>query len=135
MTTKYTYACDPRVFHENGLLVGGREMPSAAEIMGKEIKTFTNNILKKVILEANPIGHHKCNAFCRQEVQFLIGFPHSCDLKTSVPADMYEAVENFENLIGRKVYGGERNVEIQSLAIRLLPCSRYLEIIETAYYL
>ena len=48
---------------------------------------------------------------------------------------MFDAVENFENLIGKKVYGGERNVEIQSLALRLLPCSRYLEIIETAYYL
>lgn len=135
MTTKYTYACEPLMFHENGLMIGGRGMPTAANIMGKAIKSFTNNLLKRVLLEANPIGHHKCNSFCRQEVQFLIGYPHSCDLKSSVPTDMHQAVENFEQMIRKKVYHDEREVEIQSIAIRLLPCSRYLEIIETAYYL
>ena len=135
MRTKYTYACEPIIFHENGLMVGDRENPSAAVIMGKALKNFTNNLLKKILLEANPIGHHKCNALCRQEVQFLIGYPHSCELKSSVPSDMREFVENFEKLIGKKLYKGEREVEIQTLAIRLLPCSRYLEIIETAFYL
>ena len=123
------------MFHENGLMVGDREMPSAAAIMGKAMRNFTNNLLKRILLESNPVGHHKCNAFCKQQVQFLIGYPHSCDLKSSVPADMRDSVEKFESLIKKRIYDDELEVEIQSVCIRLLPCSRYLEIIETAYYL
>ena len=135
MSTKFSYASDPVMFHANGLKVGGRDMPSAAAIMGGQLKKFTNNLLKKVLVESNPVGHHQCNAFCRQQVQFLIGYPHGCDLKSSVPADMRESVENFENYISKKLYGNVLDVEIQSVTIRLLPCSRFIEIIETAFYL
>lgn len=135
MATKYSYASEPVMFHANGLKVGDREMPSAASMMGSHMRRFTNNLLKKVLVESNPVGHHQCTSFCRQQVQFLIGYPHGCDLKNSVPRDMVDMVENFETLISKKLYGNIVDVEIQSVSIRLLPCSRYLEIIETAFYL
>lgn len=135
MTTKFTYACEPVMFHANGLKVGDREMPPAYLIMGPQIKKFTNCLLKKILVETNPVGHHKCNSMCRQQVQFLIGYPHGCDLKSAVPLDMREKVEDFEKLISNRLYQDIIDVEVQSVAIKLLPCSRYLEIIETAYYL
>ena len=135
MTTKYSYASEPVMFHANGLKVGDREMPSAAAMMGSHMKRFTNNLLKKILVESNPVGHHQCNSLCRQQVQFLIGYPHGCDLKSSVPLDMIDMVESFETLISKKLYRDTVDVEIQSISIRLLPCSRFLEIIETAFYL
>ena len=135
MATKFSYACEPVMFHANGRKVGDREMPPASVLMGSQMKKVTNCLLKKILVEANPVGHHKCNSLCHQQVQFLIGFPHGCDLKSAIPVDMREMVENFEEFISERLYGNTIDVEIQSVAIRLLPCSRYLEIIETAFYL
>ena len=133
--TKYIYAKEPVMFHANGLLVGDREMPPIAKIIGKETKLFINNLLKKILVDVNPIGYHQCNTFCKQPVQLLLGYPHGCDVRSAVPVEMDEAVAEFEKLIEREVYLMDEEVELQTISIRLLPCSRYLEILDCAIYL
>ena len=123
------------MFHANGMLIGDREMPPISRLIGDETKKFVNSLLKKILVDVNPIGHHRCNSFCKQSVHLLLGYPHGCDVKTAVPVEMVHMVTEYENLVEKRVYRMEERVELQSLSIRLLPCSRYLEIIDCAIYL
>ena len=133
--TRYVYAKEPLMFHANGLLIGDREMPSVSYIMGNDVKSFMNNLLKRILVDSNPLGFHQCNSFCKQAVHLLLGYPHGCDVKSAVPVEMWQAVDDFERLIEKRVYGMEERVELQSISVRLLPCSRYLEILDCAIYL
>ena len=133
--TRFIYANEPVMFHSNGLVMGDREMPPIHRIIGKETKAFINTLLKKILVEVNPIGYHQCNSLCKQSVQFLLGYPHGCDLRSAVPVEMDNKLDEFEKLIERKVYQTKEKVEVQTVSIRLLPCSRYLEILDCAIYL
>ena len=133
--TRYVYANEPIMFHANGLTIGGRESPTAAVLMGEDMKMFINGLLKRMLVDINPVGHHQCNSLCKQTVHLLLGYPHGCDVKTAVPIEMEKTVSEFEKLIEKRVYSMEERVEIQTISLRLLPCSRYLEIIDCAIYL
>ena len=133
--TRYVYAKEPVMYHANGLLVGDREMPTMARLMGGETKIFINKLLKGILTDVNPVGYHQCNSFCKRTVHFLLGYPHGCDVRSAVPLEMDAVVKEFEELIEEKIYLMEERVEMQSISIRLLPCSRYLEILDCAIYL
>ena len=135
MATKYVYASEPVMFHANGLKVGDRESPSISRLIGPETKKFINDLLKRILVDINPVGYHRCTPFCKQQVHFLLGYPHGCDVRSSVPEDVDEAIDQYERLVENKVYGSNEEVELQSISIRLLPCSKHLEILNVAIYL
>ena len=133
--TRYVYKNEPVMYHSNGLMVGDREMPPISRTIGAETKRFINDLLKRILVDINPVGYHQCNSLCKQPVHLLLGYPHGCDVKSAVPVEMDKTVANFEELIEKRVYSLKERVELQTLSIRLLPCSRYLEILDCAIYL
>ena len=98
-------------------------------------KLFLNNLIGGFLIRTNSAHKHKCTSFCGQPVQFMMGFPHCSDLKSSVEPEMRQMVTDFEELINVVAYQGYETVEIQSACIRMLPCSLYPEIIDSAIYL
>ena len=133
--TRYVYAKEPLIFHANGLLMDHRELPKAYRTIVGETKDFINDLLKRLLVDINPVGYHQCNTFCKQPVQILLGYPHGCDVRSAVPVEMNKTVGEFERLIEEKIYSMEERVELQTVSLRLLPCSRYLEILDCAIYL
>ena len=130
MQTRYVYACEPAVYHRNGLKVNRRDLPSITAT-----KYFINGILGELFTKLNPIGKHTCNSLCGQVVQLYIGFPHSAEVKGSVPANTRQMVAQYEDLLSLMIFNKEEEVELQSLGLRFLPCPKYLEIISVAMYM
>ena len=55
--------------------------------------------------------------------------------KESFPSNLAHMVEDFERLISTVTYKSMERCELQTVALRLLPCSKVLEIIDAAIYL
>ena len=55
--------------------------------------------------------------------------------KDSFPHNLAHMVEDFERLISTITYKSMERCELQTVAVRLLPCSKVLEIIDAAIYL
>ena len=130
MQTRYVHACEPVVYHRNGLKVDKRDLPSVTAT-----RYFINAILGDLFVKLNPIGKHTCNGLCGHVVQLYIGFPHSEDVKSSVPSVTRQMVSQYEDLLAMMVFDQKEEVELQSLGLRFLPCPKYLEIISVSLYM
>ena len=76
MSTRFVYAVQPIIYHQNGLEVAKRDMPSITNV-----KRFLSTVLERAMLDRNPPETHRCTALCRQPVQLLLGFPHCGEVK------------------------------------------------------
>ena len=190
MSTRFVYTVQPVLYYQNGHQVAKRDMPSMTNI-----KRFLSTVIERVMIDKNPADAHRCNAFCRQPVQLLFGFPHCGEVKEpikslnrdddslltgfaddsvillewdlssnvcsvrrhiaagsnlrqlainrnsfssdkeSFPSNLAHMVEDFERLISTVTYKSMERCELQTVALRLLPCSKVLEIIDAAIYL
>ena len=130
MTARFIYANTPLVYHQNGLQMDKNERPKDSLT-----KLFINNLIGGFLLRNNPANKHKCTSLCGQPTQFMMGFPHSSEVKSSVEPSLRQMVEDYEELIETVAYEGTENVEIQTLCVRMLPCSLYPEILDAAIYL
>ena len=130
MPARFIYAKTPMIFHRNGLQVQGE-----SKLKESSVRLFLNNLVGSFFLLTNTARNHKCTSLCGQPVQFFIGFPHSSDVGGSVSPSCARMVEDFEELIKATIYEGLEDVELQSICIRMLPCSRCIEILESAIYL
>ena len=130
MPARFVYAKETRIFHRNGLQVQGPN-----KLKESSIKLFLNNLVGSFFLLTNTVRNHKCTSLCGQPVQFIIGFPHSTDVTGSVSPSCARMVEDFEELIKETIYDGHEDVELQTICIRMLPCSKCIEILESAIYL
>ena len=78
MSTRYVYSSEPKFYHQNGLTIDKRELPS-----NNSIKYFLNAILGSMIVKVNPIKRHKCTSMCMQMIQVMLGYPHCENLVMS----------------------------------------------------
>ena len=59
----------------------------------------------------------------------------SSSKKESFPSNLVHMVEDFERLISSVTYKSMERCELQTVCIKLLPCTKVLEVIEAAIYL
>ena len=79
MTTRFVYATPPTMYHQNGLEVARRDMPSMVNV-----RKFLSMVIERVMVDRNPAEKHRCSALCGQPVQLIFGFPHCGEVKESM---------------------------------------------------
>lgn len=79
MSTRFVFATQPSMYHQNGLEVAKKDMPSMVNI-----KRFLSIVLERTMVDYNPADKHKCTALCGQPIQLLYGFPHCGEVKEPV---------------------------------------------------
>ena len=130
MSTRVALASVPVMFHSNGMIVEAKMLPPI-----KSIERLIKELMMDILLTVNPYKNHQCTALCGQDVQIILGFPHGAMVAEALPAKACVMLRDFEDLVKRVTYNGEQEVEIQSIAVRFLPCSKFLEIISASIYL
>ena len=130
MSTRVAFASVPLMYHSNGLIVEARLLPPI-----KIIKHLIHELMADIVLKVNPYRNHQCTPLCGQDVQIMLGFPHGSMVMEALPPKAALLLKNFEGMVRRITYGDEQDVEVQSLVVRFLPCSKYLEIISASIYL
>ena len=128
---RIAFASNPTVFHPTGLKLKNSECPCPKQII--------EELLKDLMHTYNPPGSHQCTSLCGQVTQLLIGCPHTEDLKSSVSELFEEKLQLFEELVTCYLDDGEcwykERMEVCTIAIRFLPCVKYMEVIDAAIYL
>ena len=124
MATRFIYASKPVLFHANGLKFDSSLAPS-----DNATKYLLNTILADLIVKYNKPIRHKCTSFCGQPVQLILGFPHSTDVVSSVPPELMDLIQEYEALIKQVAYEGDMEADLQSIAFKLLPCPKVMEIL------
>ena len=79
MSTRFVFATQSSMYHQNGLEVAKKDMPSMVNI-----KRFLSIVLERTMVDHNPTDKHKCTALCGQPIQLLYGFPHCGEVKEPV---------------------------------------------------
>ena len=130
MATRIVYAQPTTFYYGSGLKVSHKDRPSK---MATQL--FLNELLEEMVLKVNPVKKHKCTSLCGQPVYIHLGFPNNLSVKSACPDASKELVEEFEDLLAVFLYGNEERAEIQSIGLRVLPCSKVLEVIDSAIYL
>ena len=130
MSTRVAFASTPLMFHSNGLLVDAKLLPPV-----KAIKQLIYELMVDILLTVNPYKNHQCTSLCGQDVQIILGFPHGSMVAEALPPKANRLLKEFENMVKRITYADEQDAEVQSLVVRFLPCSKYLEIISASIYL
>ena len=125
MTTRYIYATKPQLFHANGMRFTRQEKPSDAAI-----QYLLNTVIAELLVKVNAPKKHNCTSLCGQPVQILIGFPHSMDVISSVSSETKKIVADFEDLLQKLTLNENGDLSICSLAMRFLPCSKVVEILD-----
>ena len=131
MASRIVFAVKPTIYHPTGLKLKDTEYPCP--------KLLIEELLKDLLYTYNPPGLHKCSSLCRQMAQVVIGYPHSEGVRGSVSEEFEEKLQFFEDAItnfmdDRECWFKEK-LEVHSLVIRFLPCTRYLEVADAAIYL
>ena len=130
MATRFIYAQPTTFYYGTGLKVSRRDEPSR---MATQL--FLNGLLEEMVVKVNPIRKHKCTSLCGQPVYIHLGFPNNHSVKSACPDASRGLLEDFEDLLAVFLYDNEERAEIQSIGLRILPCSKVLEIIDSAIYL
>ena len=80
MRTKFEFVNNPVIYIGNGLLLPDDFTPSVMAC-----RTFFNKILDELFVATNPPNDHRCNEFCAEKLQVVIGEPGSKNLVDLVP--------------------------------------------------
>ena len=79
MGTRFVYATPPTIYHQNGLEVAKRDMPSMVNV-----RRFLTTLIERVMVDRNPVDKHRCSAICGQPIQLILGFPHCSEVKDPI---------------------------------------------------
>ena len=64
-----------------------------------------------------------------------MGFPNAEDLKSAVTEELQELIRDFEILLTDFYnFAGDEDIQIQTLAIKCLPCVKVVEVLEVSIY-
>lgn len=130
-TTRFVHTQEPKIYHPNGLLIDRGYLPS-----GNATSLLVNHLLTDIFVKDNPRDGHVCNKFCSQPSQILIGFPNSEDVRSSVPEECLDIVDQYERLLSLFICDEDcEEVTIMSMVFEFLPCSKMMEILSVAIYL
>lgn len=131
MASRIVFAGNPTVYHPTGLKLRSSECPCP--------KSLIKELLKELLYPYNPPGLHQCTSLCRQTTQLIIGYPHTEGVRDSVSEEFEEKLQIFEdsvtNFLDDQDSWFKEKLEVHSLVIRFLPCTRYLEVMDAALYL
>ena len=128
--TRFTHSDVVNIYLPSGLKVKNSDMPSR-----NALHIFVDHILSSLLLETNPLPSHRCTSLCGRPANFIIGYPNAEDLKSAATEDLYELIRDFETLLTDFYnFAGDEDIQIQSLAIRCLPCAKVVEVLEMSIY-
>ena len=130
MATRYVFAQEATFYHACGLKIPRNSLPSKLAT-----EYFFSELIDDILITENPVRKHRCTSLCGQPIYIHLGFPNNENVRSACPDASKELVGEFEELISNCVFGGDEKVDIQALGMRILPCSKVLEIIDLAIYL
>ena len=133
--SKIVLARETKFYLENGLVLPNQLTPPIIAI-----RNFWNKIMEKVFFSRNVTNGHLCTASCGRIVRMLIGSGLNMDgykepLICKISSEMIEHVEELEEMI--EIFASSKigNVKIGALGLCFTPCTKKLEILESAIYL
>ena len=130
MATRFVYTQPTTFYYGSGLKVSRSDEPSR---MATQL--FLNGLLEDMVVKVNPTRKHKCTSLCGHPVYVHLGFPNNRNVKSACPDASKALIEDFEDLLAVFLFENEERAEIQSIGLRILPCSKVLEIIDSAIFL
>lgn len=130
MHVRHVYAREPVIIHCNGLKLTNEEKPGLSLV-----RAFMSHMLNIALELRDCSRNHRCTRLCGQPALLQIGFPLTENLLTACPDASVNTVTNFEKILSTCIYDSEKDVEIQAIGYRFLPCPKILEIIDSVIYL
>ena len=128
--TRFIHTDATNIYLPTGLRVKRNDMPSQ-----NALRIFVDHVLTSLLADRNPVSGHRCTSFCGKPAHFIMGFPNAEDLKSAVTEELQELIRDFEILLTDFYnFAGDEDIQIQTLAIKCLPCVKVVEVLEVSIY-